>query len=96
MIDDRTIELMNDEIDGRNSPAQSEELRGYLASDPEARRFFAELENSTRLLAESDEVEPPADMPQHIMDRIAASETGKSTSEAWPAARAFGRRRPER
>jgi len=89
MIDERYIELMNDEIDGRNTPAQSEVLRSYLESDPQARRYFAEFEKSTRLLAENEEVAPPADMPQHIMDLIAESDARKQTSRAWPASRAW-------
>ncbi len=61
MIDEHYIELMNNEIDGHNTPAQSDSLRSYLESDREARRLFDELQQSATLIAESEDVAPPAD-----------------------------------
>jgi len=84
MIDERYIELMNNEIDGRNTPAQSEALRGDLENDPKARRLFAELEKTTQLIGESEEVEPPADMQQRIGDLLKEKKKKKHISRAWP------------
>jgi len=97
MIDEHYIELMNDEIDGRNTPAQSGALRSYLESDPEAQRFFAELEKPTGLLAESKAVAPPVDMSQQIMDLIAESDARQQVSRAGstPEARPASGARPE-
>ena len=86
MIDERYIELMNNEIDGHNTPAQSDSLRSYLESDPEAQCLFSELQQSASLIAESEEVAPPTEMPRRIMDLVAESEArdpGDPASRAW-------------
>jgi len=85
MIDEHYIELMNDEIDRRNTPEESDTLRSFLKSHPEARQFFTELEKSTQLLAESEEIEHPADMPQRIMDLIAEGDARRKKTGRWKA-----------
>ena len=83
MIDERYIELMNNEIDGHNSSAQSDSLRSFLESDPEAQRLFSELQQSAGLIAESEEVAPPAEMPRRIMDLVAETDARDPASRAW-------------
>lgn len=77
MIDERYSELMSGEIDGINTTEESAVLRRYLAEHPEAREYFAQMQQATELLADSEEVDPPADMPQHIMDLVAGRVPGE-------------------
>lgn len=63
---DRTIELMNREIDGVNTSAQSDELNRLLAGDADARAEFDALKALHRRL----EAIPVADPPPHLIHRI--------------------------
>ncbi|MFH1688981.1 MAG: hypothetical protein ABIE42_01925 [Candidatus Eisenbacteria bacterium] len=77
MIDRRHIELMNAEIDGVNSPEASRELHDCLDACPDARRRFEELKEVGRVLAESDQVSPPAQLKVAIMRAVAARRSGE-------------------
>jgi hypothetical protein len=70
MIDNRYLELMNKEIDGQNSSAESAELRGYLESNTEARTYYAELCGVVEVFGEAGEVQPPGNMEQRILSSI--------------------------
>ncbi len=69
---------MNAEIDGANSPEASRELRDYLDADSDARRHYEELKDVGRVLAEADDVSPPAALRRAIMRAVAARENPKA------------------
>ena len=68
MIDDKYIELMNLEIDGAISEKEREELERYLESDSEALEYFNGLKSTASLLDESEQIEPPAALPETIIE----------------------------
>lgn len=70
MIPEKYSILMNSEIDGANGPAEREELEGYLAGHPEARRYFQDLKATLGAVAELGDMEPPADLHGRIMDAV--------------------------
>jgi len=74
-MDERLTDLMNGELDGTNSAEQSRELRSRLASDPDARRHFEQLESVGRVLAEADEVPPPESLREAIMQVVEERES---------------------
>ena len=70
MIEDRFIELMNQEIDGVNSPSQSDELRRFLESSSEGRRYYDELRGVTRVLEEAGPLAVPGELRHQILSRL--------------------------
>lgn len=74
MIADKYIELIHREIDGRNSPKASAKLAAFLAANPQAQQFYDELLAMSGMLQELKPVEPPAHLPQIIMNRLPPSQ----------------------
>ena len=72
-MNDRLLdELMNQELDGCNTPDESRTLAEQLRRDPEARRRFQQLEEAVGALAEWDQEEPPAGLRASILEALAA------------------------
>lgn len=69
MISQRIMELMNQEIDGVNSPAESRELQDHLADHPESRRLLSELTEAVGIFDKVTPLVPPLG----LHDRILAS-----------------------
>ena len=67
MIDRRTIALINGEVDGLNTPEESEILRQTLAQDPEAQKLLEDLKKLERNLSSLSLVDPPAGLKKSIM-----------------------------
>ena len=70
MIEPRTIELMNLELDGTATDAQREELRRHLAASPVAASHFEELGRVVRSLEARPLVEPPPQLHPRIMAAV--------------------------
>ncbi len=70
MIPEKYRILMNNEIDGLNSPSEREELESYLERNPDARLYFEELMSSLGILDDLEEVEMPADLHGRIMRAV--------------------------
>jgi hypothetical protein len=66
MIPDKYIELMNKEIDGVSTAAESDELRRLLESDAGAARWYAELRESLQIFERAGMVQPPAGLRERI------------------------------
>ncbi len=64
-------ELMNAELDGVATPAQSDALNACLQSDQEARRQFELLKSAVEGIRNLPELEPPANLSTDILARIA-------------------------
>jgi hypothetical protein len=62
---------MHAEMDGASSPEESDELRRYLDSDPEARRHYDELREVGRIMASAERVSPPAGLRESVMETVA-------------------------
>jgi anti-sigma factor RsiW len=73
VIDSRTIELMNLEVDGVLDAAGREELRVVLAADPRARQMFDDLRRLAHLLDTAIAVDPPAGLHAQVARQVAGS-----------------------
>jgi hypothetical protein len=73
-MEEKYVELMNREIDGLNSRAESAELEKYLHRNPEAGRYYRELLFVAGALNRVPEVEPPAGLKASILNSIFGKE----------------------
>src|SRR5260370_35774152 len=64
------VELIQQEIDGANSPEGSAALRSLLERDPEARAMAAELRRVAGLFAQVAERQPPPHLKWAILDAL--------------------------
>ena len=64
--------LMNQELDGCNTPEESRTLAEHLRRDPAARRRFQQLEEAVGALSEWVQEEPPAGLRASILEALAA------------------------
>jgi len=71
MLEERTIELINAELDGELGPVEREELEAILESSGEARAMKAELQKLFNLLDATPELSPPAGLSQQILGQLA-------------------------
>jgi hypothetical protein len=70
MIDDRTIELINKELDSLNSETESKELETLLSENDEALKYYDELLRAASVLKRIQEVEPPSFLKTQILNSI--------------------------
>jgi hypothetical protein len=78
MIDDRTIELINKELDGLNSESESKELEVLLSENDEALKYYDEILRAASVLKRIEQVEPPSFLKTHILNSISALPTPNS------------------
>ncbi len=69
---DHLDRLMNGEIDGANSAAESRELADLLRADPAARRRFEELKETVSVFRRVGLLEPPDGLRESIAAAVAA------------------------
>jgi len=62
--------LMNQELDGANSPAESRRLAEELAADPGARRRFAELRETIGIFTRIETLQPPPGLRARILAAV--------------------------
>ena len=70
MIKPKYIDLMNQELDGTNTPEQSRELENFLESNQEARTYYRELAQAVGVFAEAEMLTPPPDLAGRILARV--------------------------
>ena len=70
MISQKYIDLMNQELDGVNSPEQSRELEDYLNDHEEARTYYRELGLALDVFEEVAMLNPPLKLGDDIMARV--------------------------
>ena len=90
MIPEKYRILMNNEIDGANTPAEVDELEIYLRQHPAAREYLEQLKGSLANLKDLEDVEPPANLTGRILRSVARLERNSRVS--WQEV-VFGRLR---
>ncbi len=70
MIDSKTEDLINRDIDGVLSPKETNRLSEYLATDPEAQNYYNELVNLSQMLEQVEEVDPGPNLKKNILNSI--------------------------
>jgi len=69
-MNERTLELIHTEIDGRISATEREELRALLDADPKLREIRSELQKLAQSFGKIDPLDPPAGLRRRILDAI--------------------------
>jgi len=67
MTDPRINELMNQEIDGTNTPAETRELHAHLESHPESLRIYSELQEVVGIFEKVEMLDPPPGLRESIL-----------------------------
>jgi len=70
MLEQRTLELINAEIDGELLPEERAELEAILASSSDARAMKAELQKLANVMDSMSEQAPPADLAERILQQV--------------------------
>lgn len=70
MKDEKTIELINQEIDGLNSPEESSALKARMESDAEIRNLYEELSTLSDALKNMQTEEPPESLLPNVMSAV--------------------------
>ena len=70
MIDGKTEDLINRDIDGVLSPKETNRLSEYLSTDPEAQNYYNELVNLSQMLEQVEEVDPGPNLKKNILNSI--------------------------
>lgn len=70
MLDKRTYDLVNQEIDGANSPRDSKRVRETLERNKEARELYAELKKLSATLKNVPKVDPPRSLKLRILNSL--------------------------
>jgi len=70
MLEQRTLELINAEIDGELLPEERAELEGILASSSDARAMRAELQKLANLMDTMPQQAPPEDLAERILQQV--------------------------
>lgn len=73
MIDPRTIELINKEVDGLLSPSESERLQKQLSGDTDATSLHRDMIALAKMLSRVEAVEPHPNLKKHILNSIPAN-----------------------
>ena len=101
MIEQKYVDLMNQELDGANTPAQTRELETYLQGNPAARDHYRELALALNLFEKVAMVDPPPGLAAAIVDRAAPMSKDSTVPSAvpeglglWAACRQLFRQRP--
>lgn len=70
MLEKRIFDLLNQEVDGTNSPKEREEVKALLSKNTEARRMFDALKRLASLLNATPQVEPPASLKKRVLNSL--------------------------
>jgi len=81
MTQQKLVELINKEIDGTNSRAESAKLKSHLSRHPGARQAYEELQKTALILQRLGEVDPPPHLRQHILNSL--EKTQKGVTREW-------------
>ena len=70
MLEQRTLELINAEIDGELLPEERSELDAILASSGDARTMKAELQKLANVMDSMPQLAPPEDLAERILKEV--------------------------
>jgi anti-sigma factor RsiW len=73
MLEERTLHLINGDLDGELSPSEKNELNAILESSPEARAMKQELQKLNNLLDAVPDLPPPPGLTEQVLNRMAPS-----------------------
>jgi hypothetical protein len=71
MLTERTLQLINAELDGELGPGEREELDALLEASADARAMRAELQKLEKMMDAVPSLTPPPQLSERILDRLA-------------------------
>lgn len=84
MLDERTLHLIQGDIDGALDAAESQELARILETSAEARELRAGFQRLGNLLSSQPELQPPPDLAPRILGQLRLpEERGVSSWRRW-------------
>jgi hypothetical protein len=83
MIEDHYVELINKELDGVATEAESKELEELLSENAEALQYYDELLRAASALKRIEAVEPPSFLKTHILNTVNALPVPTRAGLAW-------------
>jgi hypothetical protein len=85
VLNRQQIELIHQEMDGVNAPAERAAFRSLIEKDSEARALEADLRNVTQLLDRVGSIDPPRHMTEAILNALPQQVRARSRWEALGA-----------
>jgi hypothetical protein len=82
MMDPKYIALMNQELDGENSPDQSRVLAEFLAVDADSRQYFQELQEALQIFQIVDLLDPPAGLADLVNEAVQGADRARTVTGA--------------
>lgn len=76
-------DLLQGELDGVNSPAESARLREQIASDPDLASRFTSLRAAAETLAGAERLAPPAGFADDVMRSVRNREASRTSRPGW-------------
>lgn len=70
MVDSKTEDLINRDIDGVLSAQEVTRLKEVLSIDPEAQSYYNDMENLCQMLQQVEEVDPGPNLKKNILNSI--------------------------
>jgi hypothetical protein len=83
MIEEKYIDLIQQEIDKRNSAGETAELQKLLQTNVEVRQLYEDLLKMSNLMDTAEDVEPPSTLKSSIMSQINFPSRQKSRGPAF-------------
>ena len=86
-MNERALELIHGEIDGRNSARDQEELRALLAADPQLNEIRTQLRELTESLDRVPSLEPPDGLRARILEAVRPKDERRGLFDwltVWP------------
>mgnify|MGYP001544378033 CR=1 FL=1 len=84
MLDERTLYLIQADMDGALDSAEAEELAGVLEASEEARALRAEFQRLGNLLSGQPDLQPPPDLAARMLSQIRLpEESGAVSWRSW-------------
>ena len=83
MMQERLIELINNEIDGHNSASEHQELMQAVASDEHASKLYHDLLRTAAALKDVEQVQAPPYLKHLVMNSIHAIRTPSVHHNSW-------------
>ena len=85
MIDQKYIELINQEIDGVITPKQKSMLDNYLKKNPQAEKLYQELIATSKIIDQIPAIEPSENLKKRIMNSIDFNRYSEESKIKWIA-----------
>lgn len=89
MLEKKSTDLLNQELDGTNSDKERAVVKKLLARNPEAKRYFEELQSLKALFRQVRAVDPPPYLRNRILNSLPVRRTRRAPVSSQPLLQMF-------